>query len=447
VHSVRQRRQASAEAAVAEEPCGVVVLVEQHLLRVGEVELLLHPLHLVQERVVLVDQRRVLRGRVRARGRGGCRRQRERVAGVEEERRREAGVVGVGERVEVLRAQHGDLAFDVRRVEREAGALPALQARVPVVFYLVVRPPRQLKKKKGWQGFLFLTRGDQSNAQKRKEKKITVTTHLRRDARPLVADEAVEAEDVALLLGGERALAEVRAEVVGPPEPAALAAALQPRSPAHGVPVALAVPPHVVDEHLVLALRPRPLLQPAAVATAFPPTASPRHRPFRQPLPLPSWFDLARASLLPSQPQEQGRESEKKASYQLFRALRPGIGPQEPLQILLLLPRLLLFPPWGGTQQSSSSGHMQPPRIASWNGGVVACYDDGLLPLAQRRKTKGRGGGQEAVVMAAGQGRPPGVGVMRWVVHLPDRLRKTLRRAQTVSMAFKCGKSFSPAFF
>jgi hypothetical protein len=90
---------------------------------------------------------------------------------------------------------------------------------------------------------------------------------------------------------------------------------------------------------------------------------------------------------------------------------------------------------------------MQPPRIASWNGGVVACYDDGLLPLAQRRKTKGRGGGQEAVVMAAGQGRPPGVGVMRWVVHLPDRLRKTLRRAQTVSMAFKCGKSFSPAFF
>ena len=75
-------------------------------------------------------------------------------------------------------------------------------------------------------------------------------------------------EDVALLLGGEGALAEVGAEVVGPPEAAALAAALQPRVPAHGVPVALAVPPHVVHQQLVLRLRPRPLPQPSATAAA-----------------------------------------------------------------------------------------------------------------------------------------------------------------------------------
>jgi hypothetical protein len=93
---------------------------------------------------------------------------------------------------------------------------------------------------------------------------------MRGDGRPLLADEAVEDEDRALLLGGEGALAEAGAEVVGPPEAAALAAALQLRLPAHGVPVALAVPLHVVPQQLVLRLRPRPLLQPAA--------AAPRHR-------------------------------------------------------------------------------------------------------------------------------------------------------------------------
>jgi hypothetical protein len=147
-----QRRQARGdEAAVAERGGAAAVLVVrvEHRLRrllAGEVvEHLLHPLHLVQERVVLVDQRRG-----RARGRRHGRRQRERVARVVEERRREAAAgvgiaVGVGERVHVLRAQQRDLPLDVRRVEREARALPALEARVPVVLDLVVRPPGQLR--------------------------------------------------------------------------------------------------------------------------------------------------------------------------------------------------------------------------------------------------------------------------------------------------------------
>jgi hypothetical protein len=82
----------------------------------GEVGLLLHPLHLVQERVVLVDQRRV-------------RQQRERVVPVEEERRRDA----VGKGTAVI-------------VDDLLGALPVLEAHVPVVLDLVARPPRQLKR-------------------------------------------------------------------------------------------------------------------------------------------------------------------------------------------------------------------------------------------------------------------------------------------------------------
>ena len=56
---------------------------------------------------------------------------------------------------------------------------------------------------------------------------VAAAADVRGDARPLVADEAVEAEDLALLLGGEGSLTEVGAEVVGPPETAALAGAPQ----------------------------------------------------------------------------------------------------------------------------------------------------------------------------------------------------------------------------
>ena len=90
-----QRRQARGdEADVAERGGAAVCLVEHRLRRLlaGEVvvERLLHPLHLVQERVVLVDHQRRVRARGRRRRRRHGRRQRERVARVVEERRREA---------------------------------------------------------------------------------------------------------------------------------------------------------------------------------------------------------------------------------------------------------------------------------------------------------------------------------------------------------------------
>jgi hypothetical protein len=97
---------------------------------------------------------------------------------------------------------------------------------------------------------------------------------------------------------------------------------------------------------------------------------------------------------------------------------------------------------------------MQPPRIASWNGGAVA-YDDGLRssPCAEE-EDEGERRGQEAVVMAAGRA---GVGetTRGWGDEVggaasrspPQNARRRacdaprLRRAHTVSMAFACGKA------
>ena len=147
----RQRRQARGDDAAAERRRrAAVVLVERRLrllllLVVAASDVVEH-LHLVQERVVLVDLQRRVRGRRR---RHGGRQRDERVAGVVEERRRrrKAGVgvgVGIGVGVGVLRAENRDVPLDVRRVERQARALPALEARVPVVLDLVVRPPWEL---------------------------------------------------------------------------------------------------------------------------------------------------------------------------------------------------------------------------------------------------------------------------------------------------------------
>lgn len=78
---------------------------------------------------------------------------------------------------------------------------------------------------------------------------------------PLVAVLGVELDDEARLLRREGALLEVRPQVVGPPQPAALAAPQQRRAPVHRVPVPFPVPPHVLRQHLVLLRTPHPLLQ------------------------------------------------------------------------------------------------------------------------------------------------------------------------------------------
>jgi hypothetical protein len=84
---------------------------------------------------------------------------------------------------------------------------------------------------------------------------------VRGHARPLVAELRVELGYEELLVGGEGALLEVGAEVVGPAQAAALAAAQQAGHPLHCVPVPLAVVPDVVHEHGILRGRPRALLE------------------------------------------------------------------------------------------------------------------------------------------------------------------------------------------
>ena len=90
------------------------------------------------------------------------------------------------------------------------------------------------------------------------------------DADILVAEDGVEADDEALLVIGEVAALDVGSEVVGPPEAAAFAAAVQAgglgqTAPAADVP---APPLDVLHQRSVLLLRPRPLLHAGVVAAA-----------------------------------------------------------------------------------------------------------------------------------------------------------------------------------
>jgi hypothetical protein len=117
-----------------------------------------------------------------------------------------------------------------------------------------------------------------------------------------VADDGVELDDGLLLLGGEWPPLDVRPEVVGPPQPAALAAPAQTcmqtvqnvmraiyaeqggRKPkkrqtcelGEHAPAPVAVGLDVVDEELVLLRRPRALLEPLIHVAA-------RRPPHRQP--------------------------------------------------------------------------------------------------------------------------------------------------------------------
>uniref|UniRef100_A0A8R7QRG3 Uncharacterized protein n=1 Tax=Triticum urartu TaxID=4572 RepID=A0A8R7QRG3_TRIUA len=65
---------------------------------------------------------------------------------VQEERCLEAAgvAVGVDDGPQLAGADERHLPLDIRRVQGQAGALPPLQPRVPVVLDLIVRPPRQL---------------------------------------------------------------------------------------------------------------------------------------------------------------------------------------------------------------------------------------------------------------------------------------------------------------
>ena len=89
-----------------------------------------------------------------------------------------------------------------------------------------------------------------------------------------VAELAVEADDEGLLVGGEVAALDVRAEVVDPAEAAALPAAEQARLPWQRAPVGVAVLLDVGHQALVLLGAPRAPPQALLLAARRPP-----HRP------------------------------------------------------------------------------------------------------------------------------------------------------------------------
>ena len=88
----------------------------------------------------------------------------------------------------------------------------------------------------------------------------------------------MKADDESLLVDGEVAALDVGAEVVGPPEAAALAAAVQAGGLGQAAPAAdVPAPPlDVLHQRPVLLLSPRPLLHSDVVAAARRP---PHHKP------------------------------------------------------------------------------------------------------------------------------------------------------------------------
>jgi hypothetical protein len=89
---------------------------------------------------------------------------------------------------------------------------------------------------------------------------VSALRQVRRDGGPAVPQQRLEVDDEAVLLLGEPAAADARAEVVGPPQPAALAAPRKPRRDGDGAPVAGTVLLHVRHQHQVLLRRPGTLL-------------------------------------------------------------------------------------------------------------------------------------------------------------------------------------------
>jgi hypothetical protein len=81
----------------------------------------------------------------------------------------------------------------------------------------------------------------------------------------------MEVHNKLLLVCGEEATLEVRAEIVGPPQPAALATAQQPCQLRHCSPAAAAMCQDETDELLVLLCRPWPPLHLLLVTARLPP--------------------------------------------------------------------------------------------------------------------------------------------------------------------------------
>lgn len=71
----------------------------------------------------------------------------------------------------------------------------------------------------------------------------------------------MQVDDELLFLGGESPALKIGPQVVDPPEPAALAAPLQPRIPGDVAPASLAIAEHVAHQLVILLWRPQPFPQ------------------------------------------------------------------------------------------------------------------------------------------------------------------------------------------
>lgn len=76
----------------------------------------------------------------------------------------------------------------------------------------------------------------------------------------LVSEKGMEVDDEVVLILGEVASLDVGPQVVGPPQAAALAAAVEPRQFWQSSPASVPMPSDVLHQLLVLLRRPRPLL-------------------------------------------------------------------------------------------------------------------------------------------------------------------------------------------
>lgn len=112
-----------------------------------------------------------------------------------------------------------------------------LDARIPEILDLVVSPPRQLSC----------------------------------NLRPPVPKDSMELNDEVFFLLRECTSLEVRPQIVYPPQPAALAASLEPCKFRNRTPAAMAMLGYVIHELLILLRGPEPLPQFLLVAARMPP--------------------------------------------------------------------------------------------------------------------------------------------------------------------------------
>jgi hypothetical protein len=128
-------------------------------------------------------------------------------------RPRDAGIIGLAE---------GTMGLGVESLAQQF----SFDVCVPVVLYLVVRPPGQSPRNK----------------------------------RPLVADEGVEFDDELVFFFREASTLQIRTQVVYPSEPAALSASQQPCGLGKRTPAPLAVGSNVSDEAVIFLFSPGPFV-------------------------------------------------------------------------------------------------------------------------------------------------------------------------------------------